>query len=579
LIIIKKLRLAAVFFVLLSVPSLGQDTHNFTQFYFNPALLNPSFTGTDGKLALYASYRKQWAGIEGAPTIANFSLQTALPSGLNLGFNAANNKNGLISTSGALITGGYTLAVTPTSFIRFGISVGTAFNKVDIANLKFASGSDVVQSTLLANNMQVLGNVGFSFHTASFHAGISAPNIFQPVYLSAESFAVSKVNPFETIIAHASNRFYFAKDKNVFEPYLIYRYHRNAPAQIEAAAVVHLQNVVWFGASYRQDFGISALAGFKIKGQTAIGYSYSIKNSGANQVSSPSHEIHLGLLLGERHKKVPVYSFVNTEKDKKTAKELQAAKKQHELAKQKAMDRERAADKQKRELIAKKNVNIAKKDPVVIAKKTEPVKKDPVKKDIVVTKEPVKTDPIVAKEPEKEPVKVPTHTGGPRLKQKADVLQSTDETPVETTTTQTTTATDPVVVPPHEQAQHEDEQDKIKRLTDHSADPDEHHGLGNEEHPHAERHEFVKRGNHVDEMEIGDYIIVGVFRAKENAKHFSDGLVKLGFSISDFGYSTEKNLWYVYLGETDDIDMARRERDKYRKMKMFKDCWLLTMQH
>jgi type IX secretion system PorP/SprF family membrane protein len=574
--IIKILSLVVALFAMNSVPSLGQDTHNFTQFYFNPALLNPSFTGTDGKLAVYASYRKQWVGIEGAPTIANFSLQTALPSGLNLGLNLANNKNGLISTSAALLTGGYTLSVTPTSFIRFGLSVGTAFNKVDLANLKFATGSDAVQSTLLANNMQFLGNVGLSFHTASFHAGISAPNIFQPVYLSSETFAISKVSPFETLIVHASNRFYFAKDKNVFEPYLIYRYHQNAPAQIEAAAIVHLQNVVWVGGSYRQDFGISALAGFKIKGQTAIGYSYSIKNMGANQLNSPSHEIHLGLLLGERHKRIPVYSFVNTEKDKKTAKELQAAKKQHDLAKEKALEKQRAADKQKRELIAKKNANIAKKEPVVVAKKTEPVKKDQ-----VIAKEPVKEDPTKKQvtEPVKEPVKVATHTGGPRLKQKDDLLQTDNETKTVETTTTTTASTNPVVVPPHEQAQHEDEQDKLKRLTDHSADPDEHHGLENNEHPHAERHEFVKRGNHVDEMEVGDYIIVGVFRAKENAKHFSDGLIKLGFSISDFGYSSERSLWYVYLGETDDIDMARRERDKYRKMKMFKDCWLLTMQH
>jgi type IX secretion system PorP/SprF family membrane protein len=595
--IIKKFSLVVLLAAVSTVSSVGQDTHNFTQFYFNPALLNPSYTGSDGKIALYASFRKQWAGIEGSPTIGSFSLQTALQSGVNIGLNASNDRNGLLSTSGALLTGGYTLPITPTNFIRFGISIGAAWNKVDMINLRFGSTvPDAVQSTLLAKNMQVLGNVGLSFHSSTFHGGVSVPNIFQPVYLSAESFSVSKVSPFETVIIHASNRFYFAKDKNVFEPYLIYRYHQNGPAQLEAAAVVHLQNALWLGGSYKQDFGISALAGFKVKGQIAIGYSYSLKNTGQNKISSPSHEINLGVLFGERHKRIPAYSFVNTDKDKKTAKELQASKKQHDIAKQKALDRQRAVDKQKREVIAKKSATAAKKDAVTArnnptkvenhtggprlkqkedyltnGNQKDPVKTDPVKTDPVKT-DPVNTDPVKTDVVKNDPVKTDAVKTDPI---KTDIVK-TD--PVKTDPIKTDPAKkDPVVLT--DQEQHADEQDKIKRLTDHSADPDEHHGLENEEHPHAERHEFVKRGNHIDEMEIGDYIIAGVFRAKENAKHFSDGLAKLGFSISDFGYLTEKNLWYVYLGETDDIDMARRERDKYRKMKMFKDCWLLTVHH
>jgi Bacteroidetes-specific putative membrane protein len=575
----KKVSLGVIFLVVCSFSSVAQDTHNFTQFYFNPALLNPSFTGSDGRVAMYAAYRKQWSGVEGAPTIANFSLQAALPSRLNIGFSASNDKNGLLSNSGLLFTGGYSIPLSDINSLRFGISVGAAWNKVDLLSMRFSTASDPVQASLLASNMQVLGNVGLSFHSPTFHAGISVPNIFDPAYLSTESFTISKVNPFGTIIAHASNRFYFAKDKNIFEPYLIYRYNQAGPSQIEAAAVLHLQNAVWFGGSYKQNFGISALAGFKLKGKTAVGYSYTMKNTGTNQLSAPSHEIQIGILLGTRLKKIHAYSFVDTEKEKKrakTLKELQAEKKQRDLANKLAMEK-----KQKQIQASKVPVKVPpKKDPVVAKK--DPVKTDPVvvKKDPV--KEPVKTDPVIAqKDPVKEPVKTdpvvvskdpvktdpakidPTKTvdpagGGPRMKQKADPLQFGSE---------------------EEKVQHEEEQEKIKRLGEHADDPDEHHGLEDTEHPHKERHEFVKRGTHVDEMEVGDYIIAGVFKSKENAKHFSDGLVSLGFSISDFGYQTERNLWYVYLGETDDLDMAKRERDKYRKMKMFKDCWLLTVQH
>jgi hypothetical protein len=52
----------------------------------------------------------------------------------------------------------------------------------------------------------------------------------------------------------------------------------------------------------------------------------------------------------------------------------------------------------------------------------------------------------------------------------------------------------------------------------------------------------------------------------------------MGFA-ADYGHLTEKNLWYVYLIQTTDINAARAERDRLRKMKLFRDAWLLTVHH
>ncbi|HCW08112.1 MAG TPA: hypothetical protein DGG95_12190, partial [Cytophagales bacterium] len=73
-----------------------------------------------------------------------------------------------------------------------------------------------------------------------------------------------------------------------------------------------------------------------------------------------------------------------------------------------------------------------------------------------------------------------------------------------------------------------------------------------------------------------DYVIVGAFKGRPNAEHYSNGLNKMAFT-SDFGYLTERNVWYVYIAQTDNIDDAKSERDKYRKLKIFRDAWLLTV--
>ena len=91
------------------------------------------------------------------------------------------------------------------------------------------------------------------------------------------------------------------------------------------------------------------------------------------------------------------------------------------------------------------------------------------------------------------------------------------------------------------------------------------------------RHEFATRGNHKNELNLGDYVIGGAFASEENAKHMTDELKKDGFSTTGYGYLSSKKAWYIYLSVCDDIEIAKAERDKYQKLKMFKDAWLLTV--
>lgn len=486
-----------LFACFLSRVSYGQDI-NFTQFYVNPALLNPSFTGTEGRPAIFLSYRKQWAGLDGSPSTMNFNVQTSLPNRVNLGMNVSSQKVGLVSTTGFLFAGGYTLPLATNNFVRFGISFGGSFNKVDVASLNFGSAAgnnpnDPLLANLAGNSFQPAGNLGVSYHTKSFHAGVALPSLFQPIYLTSSAFSTN-FKPFDNVVLHASNRFYLANGKDVFEPYVVYRLSKGLPGQFEVAALFHYQHVGWIGASYKQDFGISGLLGLKMNKLIALGYSYSLPSAGTNEIGRPSHEIHLAYLFGQHKKEiVQTYSFVDTDKEKlrkKTGREP------------------------------------------VVAKKTTPAK--PVPQKVEPKKEPIKTAPVAEEKP-----------------------------------------TNVLPVAPVVDAQHHEEQEKIKRLEVHAENPLEEHNETN--HPHAERHEFVKRGGHHAEMDLGDYVIAGVFRAEANAKRYSEGLQKMGFSDIDYGFLTEKQLWYVHLSGSNVIDEARQMRDKFRKLHVFRDSWLLTV--
>ena len=618
----------------------SQDYSNFVQFYLNPSLINPSFTGIDGQPAAFLAYKRQWMGVKGTPSIGHFSIQS--PSGsskLGFGLNAGNDTRGLLSSTTLGLAVSYYALITDETYLRFGFSIGAGWNKVDVNSLVFGSTSDAIMNDLLNSNIQLRGSAGLSFQAKTFQIGAAIPNIFQPSYLTTDAFTVSEVKPFETIVFHTSNRFYFARDQHSFEPYLVYRLNSSRPSQLEAAGVVHLKNMVWFGASYKQNFGISGLIGFKLTKLAALGYSYSLKNTGLNELGRPSHEIQLGLLFGTHQKKTPVYSFVNAEKEKRrltTQERLQA------LAK--ARPKNPTPPKGKNNQTTTPNNNVSRPrnstttipgltttpnnteknnqttnptttNPVTNNQTTNPTTTNPVTNNQATnptttnpvtnnqTTNPTTTNPVTNNQTTNPTTTNPVtnnQTTNPTTTNPVTNNQTTNPTttnPVTNNQTTNPTTTNPVTTNPTtnpstepegsiverpakfaseaDSIQHQEEVDKLNRLEEHTGDPDaEHNEAG---HPHAERHEFVLRGNHEKEMDLGDYVIVGVFRSEVNAKHMTDELRKLGFSEVDYGYLTNKAVWYIHIADSDDIEEAKAKRNKYRKMKMFKDAWLLTV--
>ena len=514
--LMSRIQLLVFSLLLLSTIAKGQDQTNFTQFFLNPYLINPSYVGADGQSAVSISYKKQWMTMEQGPTIANFSFQAPVSPRVGLGLNITNDSRGLLNNSSVLLTFGYNVPLAKHSFIRFGISGGGTWNMLDMNKLEFMN-DDPALGNILDNNASLSGNAGISFHIKSFQLGASMPAIFSPSYLSFDEFSITEVKPFQSIIINASNRFYFGDDKHVFEPYALYRINADLPPQFEVAGILHLNHVIWLGGSYKQDFGISALGGIKLKNTLGIGASYSLQNSGMNELNSPSFEVSLNLLLGKRKKNAPLYSFVNTVKEKekkplrKSASELIAEKRKVEEEARKKQFEEQARQRKEEEEAKQRVEELARKSQEEQARVRE-------------------AEAQRAREAEQARAR------------EAELARNTQPTVVET---------------PKEEVKPPVEMPSTPTVVD-------------------GRHETFKRGLHAKELGIGEYIIAGVFSSEANATRYTNGLKQLGY-LASYGYLSEKQLWYVYIYKSDDINQARDERDKYRKLRMFKDAWLLTI--
>jgi len=458
-----------IFLVIISHAVAAQDAPEFVQFFINPASLNASYVGIDGQASVYFGFRKQWTGVPDAPTQGLFSMQTPLPKKMLGGFTAYNNTRGLLATNAFLFTGGYQVHLADNQSLRFGLSLGGALTKVDVTGT--TRPDDPQLANLNANSFYVQGNAGISYHRKMFHAGLSLPQFFAPTYTTVDGAA--KIAPFQTVIVHGSNRFYFSRNKNVFEPFLVYRIRGAKQSQLEIAGVVHLQSKVWFGASYRQAFGPSALAGVKVNKQMIFGYSFTSGISKENQMTRPSHEIHVSFLMGKRDKNATgYYSFVNSDKEKKKKSAAELKAHHDELARK----------------YAEHNLH---------NEPHKPAEKPVAKRDTVVVHDTV----VVVQQ------------------QKPDSVAK----------------------------------------------------------PKPERHEFVKVGNHESELKTSHYVIVGAFRSEANAKRFSQDLHQMDIEEAHYGFISARNLWYVYLAVSEDLEVTKSERDRHRHEHMFHDAWILTV--
>lgn len=91
--------------------------------------------------------------------------------------------------------------------------------------------------------------------------------------------------------------------------------------------------------------------------------------------------------------------------------------------------------------------------------------------------------------------------------------------------------------------------------------------------------EVVKKGANPEELESGNYVIVGTFKSRSNAVRYSTMLHDRGHD-ANFGFATEKNVYYVYVFRSGDLEEARNTRDHYRALTdfQFPGSWVLTVE-
>jgi type IX secretion system PorP/SprF family membrane protein len=313
-------RMRNLFYLLIIAQALNchvgkaQNYTVYNSYYINPYLYNPAEAATDYTY-LFVNHRQQWMNIEGAPLLTTVNFNTMLDNSHSaLGVKLSSFKRGLLNTSDVNVTYAYGIGLSEKSRLYFALSAGAITNNID---LEQADPSDPAVANYLADNLQPAANFGFMFKSASgFNFGVALPQLFAPKFNSVASFENYSVSPLDNVIVSAyykkklSGKMVNRKRKGVsqkvkadesyapLEFYVMYKYAEAGNSQAEATVKLNLSENIWLAAGYRQSYGMSGSLGLAIS-KFLLSYSYEPGNQPEPAFSRGTHEVQLGLRLGD----------------------------------------------------------------------------------------------------------------------------------------------------------------------------------------------------------------------------------------------------------------------------------------
>jgi type IX secretion system PorP/SprF family membrane protein len=278
----------------------GQQHVMFTQYMFNGLALNPAYAGSHDGLSLTALGRKQWTGLEGAPSTQTFSAHSPLrQEKVGLGLLVLHDQIGVTNQTGVYGSYAYRLQFPERGTLSMGLQAGvnhfnSRFSRVSVSDPTFA-GQDV-------SEWQPSFGFGLYYHTRRFYAGASIPQFNQNIFTRNKDWQyLNQVRHYFITAGYVLD----LNESLKLKPNVLIKAVEGAPVELDLNANLLIKEVLWVGASWRSFDSVDALFQLQLTPKLQFGYAYDfITSSEMRRVNSGSHELMINYRLGASGSKI-----------------------------------------------------------------------------------------------------------------------------------------------------------------------------------------------------------------------------------------------------------------------------------
>ncbi|WP_041496090.1 PorP/SprF family type IX secretion system membrane protein [Nonlabens marinus] len=308
----KKLVIALIVFAFAKAATAQQDPQ-YSQYMYNPVVINPAYAGNRGVASIVGLHRSQWVGLEGAPRTQTLSFHTPiLNSRVGLGVSIVNDALGPTDETYATADFSYTLPMSYNSNLSFGIKGGVRTLNIDFDQLNARDQNDDLLRNL-DNDIAPQVGVGAYYHTDKFYVGLSTPNLLQTDHYDPENRnGTTTFIARERIHYFAAAGYVFDLNDNVkFKPSTLIKAVAGTPLQVDVTANFLFSERLTLGAAYRVSAAVTGLVGFQVNDQMLIGFAYDRETTelGNSVYNDGSYELFLRFELFKSYDKVVTPRF------------------------------------------------------------------------------------------------------------------------------------------------------------------------------------------------------------------------------------------------------------------------------
>lgn len=271
----------------------SQQDALYSQYMFNPFMINPAYAGSRDATSGVLLFREQWMGIDGAPSTQTFSIHSPFQKQkMAVGLNISNDKIGPTRNSGAFLTYAYHLKM-PKGKLSLALRGGVYNSRLDQSLLTYQDQTDHFIGTTMVNAISPSFDFGAYYYTRKFYAGFSATHLTQNKFLY-EGLPEGSNFELRRHYMLATGYAWEISENLVLKPSALVKFVDHAPVNVDINASMLFKKVFWLGLSYRSAGSLVFITEYNIAQTIRIGYSYDLVTSKLKKFSGATHELFVG---------------------------------------------------------------------------------------------------------------------------------------------------------------------------------------------------------------------------------------------------------------------------------------------
>ncbi len=296
-------RILILFILLMAgMSTYAQQDPLFTQYMFNPVMVNPGYTGSREVISSVLLYRHQWVGFDGAPKTQTFSTHMPLKrQKIAVGLQLMHDEIGPKNTMGYFLTYAYRFRLQRGK-LSLGLRAGAYDYRYNWDLIDYRDNTDRYNNQGTTRDFVPNFDFGAYYYTKKEYAGLAFSHIGNPRgFVSRDSSYITKLFMHFTFTA---GKAFVINDDVTFRPSVIVRNSGFSKADADLNLSFLFNNTFWLGVAARSNFGAMVLVEYNITSNLRAGYSYDMNFNKLRSRNSGSHEIFIGYDIDIRHNRI-----------------------------------------------------------------------------------------------------------------------------------------------------------------------------------------------------------------------------------------------------------------------------------